>query len=360
MIDRQVLSRGEKPMRIQIAIFSTLALALIAPTIAHADQDCKDVLIHKVMDITDIKKNTYYSTSVLATLNRSSDQQSDKNGTVTVPGIGDAKGSDTEHLVTNLSSTYGLTEVSRDKSSYLIMSGQKEIIDAWRDCMRLNSGLSLVLESFPGGNEMLLHLEYLASSSATSNQANLELEEDVYVDKSKVDVVSGSRCLASGRIFRPGDQCDVHLITNSPWSAFLVVFPLKKLGDSPKELSYSTYVAPRAVLEGKKQPWGPVKTGRTAAGPRATISEEECFTADDGYTFLEDSIAIAAHPEGAGTVETCFPREMSEKKGYRLDQTGRRFCVQQVNRAKVPGDLYCSMSITATEAILSWNPPEAH
>jgi hypothetical protein len=40
-----------------------------------------------------------------------------------------------------------------------------------------------------------------------------------------------------------------------------------------------------------------------------------------------------------------------------VDQTGRKFCLQQVNGTPSKADHYCSLDITATEASVKWDPP---
>jgi hypothetical protein len=345
-------------MNILKICFAFFALAITGAGAAHSEE-CKDVLVNKIMDVADVKKDTYYRTTVLTTLSESTDNQTNSNASIDIPGIGAASYGDANHLAESLSSSSKFDEIRRDKSSYLIMSGQKAIVDAWRDCMKTHGGMSLTIERLDEGRHLLLHIVYFESSSNTADPVKLKLYRKVDIDGREARIVSGNDCLAKGKVYGPGDECDVTLVPASPWSAFPMVFPVKTLSQkAPKTLSYSVYVAPRATLEARVQPWpasGPATTKRTYAWDHATFSEVECFDASDGYVLLEKSIKITPRPEGAAIVASCFS-QMGGDVPYQIEASGRRLCVRQVNRDMVQGDKYCSLSITGTQAAMHWNP----
>ena len=54
-------------------LYSLIVVGAVWCSPALADDECKDVLINKVMDSVSIKKDTYYNTAVLSTLDAQTD-----------------------------------------------------------------------------------------------------------------------------------------------------------------------------------------------------------------------------------------------------------------------------------------------
>jgi hypothetical protein len=350
-----------------------LAAALYSSP-SYAQDECKDVLVNAVMNRLQVQKDTYYSTAILSTVDESSDSQEQQNANagVVIEGIPISLSyADAKRLKTNISKYYSLQAIASDRSSYLLMSGQENIIKAWSDCMKgggRGAGFSIRFKPLDGnaGKQTLLIIEYYKNNDPMIQQYDLELTSDVYLNPS-FQIQANADCLKKGRIFKPNDTCTVQLITNSenpPWATSPVVFIMKAHSPVETTASYSAYLGPRAILKGESEPWpaqGTKVTGRTYSLDHGVTSPEECFYATDGWVLLEKSINITRHPEGGATVATCLPNKYPDGKEYSLDATGRRLCVTQVNGTPSRADHYCSLSITATEATTKWDPlPPSH
>jgi len=348
-----------------------IALAFLASfsTGAAANDECKDVLVNKVMNELKVTRDSYYNTTVLSTLNESSDEadKTDAALGVVIEGIPISLSySDARRIKTNLSKYYSLNAIARERSSYLLMSGQDVIVNAWRDCMRnRGGGLSVRFVPLDGkaGKQTLLIIEYYKPADSTVKALNQVLTSDVYVDPA-VQVKSGGDCLKENKVFRAGDTCTVLLVTTSAWATMPIVLLTKtqqEKDDDAISASYSAYLGPRAALVGVSQPWpvtGAITTGRTYSFDHGVVSPVECFSSSEGFSLLESSLQITARPEGGATFATCGPMPIGKKgQKYIFDQSGKKACVQQVNGTPSKADHYCSLAITGTEATVKWDPP---
>ena len=275
-----------------------------------AQDECKDVLVNAVMNTLAVTKDNYYNTAILSTVNEQSDSSSDTSAGlgVVIEGIPISLSySDAKRLKSSISKYYSLNSIARERSSYLLMSGQDVIVNAWKDCMtKRGGGLSLRFKPLDGrtGKQTLLYIEYYKSADPTQSQLNLQLTDAPYLDKDEIEVKSGLECLKAGKVFRPGDTCTVLFLTKSAWTTMPFVMavktqPASRVAASPAAdaeiesnsiISYSVYLAPRAELVGKSRPWpqdGPARTKETYSYDNAVISSVECFKPTDGYFLLK-------------------------------------------------------------------------
>lgn len=346
-------------------VWSLLLICVLWNSAAHAQDECKDVLINKVMDSVSITKDNYYNTALFSNLNETKDDQTEHSasGGLEIEGIpGSLSYNDASRLKTSLSKTFSFKEIVTEKSSYLLMSGQKEIVGAWRDCMSERGGLGVRFEpQDKDGLQTLLEIEYIRPSNPTLTALDLQLANDVYMGTGGTRVLANEECLRKDKIYKAGDVCTVLLGEDTAWTTLpIVLFAKTKLpgGQPGNSVTYKAYLAPRAELVGSTRPWpseGAASTKRTYAGRWKVTSEVECFDASDGFVFLENSINVQARPEGSATVNSCG--SSIGNRPFALDTTGRRICVQQFNGAPNTGDHYCSLGITATEATVQWQPP---
>lgn len=355
-------------MRLFVSL--VVSLMVLSTQSAIADDECKDVLVNKVMNELKVTKDSYYNTAILSTLNESSDEaeKTDAGLGIVIEGIPiSLTYSDARRLKTSLSKYYSLNSIAQERSSYLLMSGQEVIVNAWRDCMRnKGGGLSVRFKPLDGkvGKQTLLLIEYYKPADSTLRALNQELTSDVYIDQAMVQVKAGADCLKAKKVFRPGDTCTVLLITTSAWTTMPIVLLTKTQGEKdgePTSASYSAYLGPRAELVGATEPW-PLKganiTGRTYSFDHGNISPVECFPSSEGYSLLESTVLITARPEGGADFNTCGALPIGKKgKKYIFDQSGKKMCVQQVNGTPAKADHYCSLAITGTEATVKWDPP---
>jgi hypothetical protein len=339
---------------------------------AFPQDECKDVLVNKVMNELKVTKDTYYNTVVLSKLNQSSDQQSSTGVGlgVEIEGIPFSLNySDARRIKANLSRYYSLNEIAQESWSYLLMSGQDVIVNAWRDCMtQKGGGMSVRFKPLDGkvGKQTLLLIEYIKPALPTTKALDLKLVDDVYIDPA-MEVKTGAQCLKANRVFRPGDACTVLLITKDApnikpaWVTMpIVLIAETQGGEQPTTASYSAYLGPRAELVGSIQPWpakGTYSTNRTYSFDSGVVSPVECFPSTDGYSLLENSLRIVARPEGGATYQTCTALPFGPKKeNYIFDQSGKKLCVQQVNGTPSKADHYCQILLTGTEATVKWDP----
>lgn len=341
--------------------------AALGASKSFAADDCKDVLVNAAMNKLEVTKDNYYNVSLLSTADQKKDDQktSDVEAGIDIEGIPfSLSKNDASRVKSSLSTYYSLNYIAKERSSYLLMSGQEVIIAAWRDCMRNHGGgLSVRFQPLDDkiGKQTLLLIEYYKPSDPAMKAPNLKLTTDVYVDWSTVDVKDGSGCLKAGKIFKPGDSCTVLLVTKSAWTTLPIVMLVKTVDDVPdaaSNIAYSAYLGPRAEVIGVTRPW-PLKGSNTTKGTHAfkdtILSPVECFEASEGFVLLENNIKIVRKPKGAATLNTCYPEKTGDKE-FTFDPSGKRVCVQQVNGTPSKGDHYCSLEIKGTEVSVKWDP----
>jgi hypothetical protein len=338
---------------------ATLLCCCLGNIAVYAADECKDVLVNKVMNMADIRQDNYYTMTLLSSLDerRTSDSKTNAELGVTISGIPfSLKNDDATRMSTQLNQTFDLGIIRRERASILLMSGQESIINAWKECMSRRGGLSIRFEPLNGnkGTQTFLHVEYFISGAPSPDIfPPLELSEDVFIDPDAASVQSGSECLHKKRIYNPGNDCTVQLKTKSAW----VTMPIIIHTTSPKvNNSYTAYIGPRAIIKGSTIVWpkdgSPFFTPRLYTAEHPAVGPTVCRNSDDPYTFARESLKIIAQPGGAAVdYDSC-------KTHYDLEPSGKRICIN-AEIAGVPGlaDYYCTVGATATEMTVIWDPP---
>ena len=245
---------------VQVIFLSFLSLFNINPAVS-SDQ-CKDILVNAVFNTLSVNKDNYYRTTLLSALDEKSEEDEKHNASLGV----DIEGipfylsySDARHLKSEISKYYNLNAIAHEKSSYLLMSGQKNRIDAWQDCIsKHGGGVSLRFEPLDGktGTLVRLFIEYDISVDPLIHSVPIQVIKDSYIDSKLVSIKENANCLKSGKIYRPGDSCPVLLQTQSAWTTLPINLQVKTVGKGAiANIGFSAFLGPRSRIVGSTQAW---------------------------------------------------------------------------------------------------------
>jgi hypothetical protein len=322
-------------------------------TFAYADDECRDVLVNPLFDLSTYTRDTYVSTAIIANLDSVSEEKKANNASLGAIIYGvpvDLKYSDASRVRAMLSSQYDFRAIQKDTVSLLLMSGQKNIIDAWKSCMTAKYSISTRVEPVEGsdGKQIVLHINYFAElSPGKPTPGPIKIASDIYIDSEKAKVLSGADCTKANYEFEPGSSCSIQFEMDSAWTAMPIVFNLK---DGKRRFSKVTYIAPRAQIVGDIKEWH--DSVGVYAHRTYTWSDLKCAKSEDGYVFVDNSIKYNITPKGASVENN------SCVANHTLDATGQRLCFKVgVMNMPAVADYYCTVDYSASQVKVHWDPP---
>jgi hypothetical protein len=114
------------PILIVVPLFSPMPFA-------YAGDECKDVLLNKVMNSTEVKRDTYYNISLLSTLNEATDDEQKKKAAagVDIEGIPSSfTYNDARRINSSLSSSFNLKYIAEEQR-WSCFAGQMAVWLRW-------------------------------------------------------------------------------------------------------------------------------------------------------------------------------------------------------------------------------------
>lgn len=344
-----------------------IAAAVAASTFqmqaAHA-AGCEDVLIHKVMDQKEYKRDSVFLLT-LATQSKDylKDDISMKTGLdFDIDGLPIGIDSDNaRHFEHQITTSLNLSTFQRDSVHYLVQSGQKNIVEAWKDCMSQQGGLVLTFEVHDERSGVL-HIDYLTPKDSIAVWPDLTLKETAPIP-TDFKINTGMDCLklAAGKpahVFKPGSNCDVDFALpadwakdRAAWTTWSVVIRTKA---KDKEISSNTYLAPRAKLVARTKVWPaapPVAMAGLYAYDHGLTSRLDCKTTDAGYVFLNKfNLRPVETGHGGGNCRVTTAA---------IQEPGTAFCLTSgLGGIYEKGDYYCHIDVAGTEAKFEFDPAE--
>jgi hypothetical protein len=357
------------------------ASSLIAEARAEVTQDaCKDVLTNQVFDRSlSVSDTTFWETYASSTDKLDASEKTSDSGATF--GIGDIGFGLTSKDATKISN-HIKQDIKDDKfyhntSSVLLLSGQTNILSAWQTCMQnQGGGITTYFTSIEGRPTVVeLHIDYKHNTRGFDGGA-LKIASDVVVNQSLGIPIEHKDCISKGKTLNPGESCIAKLQMVSAWSSddFLITFT-----DGRRNIDFSAYLAPRAVLRLERTSWPTAKMASdwAASHPRVdpinvlsrygddtTGSRPWDISAqrdlDDGWFFVEgkqtlspnkayvlesDGIVVDRRPGGSATINDC-------DGGYRVAPTGDRLFIGIGLHFPGPGEHFCNVTVNGTIARL--------
>lgn len=353
-------------MKTFVCKIAAVAMAILTSgSIALAQDRCEDVLINKVMDTQEYKRDGVF---LLTLATQSTDYL--KNATSMKTGLDFAidgipigvTSDNANQFERQITRSLNLTAFQRDNVYYLLQSGQKNIIDAWSDCMSQRGGLVLTFES---QNEYrgVLHIDYLVPKGTFSEWPDLTLQEDVPIP-ANFKINTGMDCLKrqpgkSAHVFKRDSRCDVDFELPADWTkdraAWTIWSVVLRAKTSSKQLSFSTYLAPRTKLVARSKVWPaspPMQMAGLYAFDHGVASALDCKSSDAGYVFLQNKFKLQpvewGHGGGRCRVNTAA-----------VQDPGTAFCITSaLGGIYESGDYYCRIDVTGTEIKWEFDPAE--
>jgi len=333
--------------------------------VALAQDRCEDVLINKVMDTEEYRRdNVFLLTLATQSTDYLKGSESNKGGLgFDIDGIGgNVSSENARQFERQISNSLNLSTFQKDSVYYLVMSGQKNIIDAWKDCMSQRGGLVLTFE-VQSERRGVLHIDYLVPKDTFADWPDLTLQENVPIP-ADFKINSGMDCLkrSPGRpahVFKPSSHCDVDFELPADWpkdrAAWTTWSVVLRAKSKDKELSYNTYLAPRTKLVARQKVWPAPDRTMAMAGlytfEHSVPSKLDCKSADPGYVFL-DKFNKQPHEWGHGG-GNC--RVNTEK----IQDPGTTYCMTSaLGPITESGDYYCQIDVSGTEIKFEFDPPE--
>ncbi|MGM4903791.1 hypothetical protein AB8B21_18255 [Tardiphaga sp. 866_E4_N2_1] len=337
-------------------LFITAVTIALFPQVAAARDECKDVLINKVMDITDLKQTREITLAVLARTSTSkSDAQSVQTGAkFPIEGIPvEGQGNWARSQKSEMSKSLDLDLAVRESGSLLMLSGQAKIVSAWKDCMlQKGGGLGTYFEPIgDGARQVFFHLEYMQDSlKKGKQQLPLTLMNDVFLD-ANVKALAGEECFKKGFVMKPGEECTVQMVVPSAWTVVPIVMSFSSSEDGSKS-SISDVLLPRvspvvqtvAVSLSIPEIYS---VGGVASSPT------KCLDAPQSYSFVAGPKIIPNARGAAATANSC-------DASYTFNETQTRVCIDAriARTPRAPADYYCSWQIEAVAATIAMFPPK--
>lgn len=329
-----------------------LLFTLSVPCNAALADQCKDVLINAVFDVTKVNWDRYTMVAAFSNLSNFVDKRKAKGTDVTVPiyGVPVTLGhKDASKVKAKSEQQYDFEAVEKDTGSLLLMSGQANILDAWTTCMANRGGLGLRIQPLDK-TQLILHLVYHKRSGSGLigiDPGPITIADDVYIPDQFATKTNGG-CLQKGKVYQPGDTCKVQLVANDAWATAAI---LVNVTAGTGQFTEDAYIAPRTQLRGK-----PRTVSVTAdqwysyAGPQS--GPLKCVDAAEEEVFVEDTIRLDEQPAGLAVKGTTCKAE------HTIDAAATRFCVRSWVNAPGKGDHYCTGSGTIMAVKPYWDPPK--
>ena len=339
-------------------LLAAIALLVSSATVSLAADECKDVLINKVMDLKEVKITREITLAMLASLSTSSsdDQNIDTAAKFPIEGIPfEGQGSWARSQKSLLERSIDLTTTLNESGSLLMMSGQAAIITAWSECMRARGGgIGIYFTAAgDGANQVYLNIEYTKAASITVKQFPLELTSDVYLgEPGEVRAVGNQDCLQKGFVIKAGENCIVQLVVKSAWTSLPVTMSFKTQdGQESARVTLKDVLLPRVTPS--------IETNSLSATPGALYSkggansnlEPTCIDARSGWTLVEP-IQVIQIPQWAAIANNSCHNEVV------MNPTKTRVCVRTwLEGTPVRADYRCDWRVAAVEARVEFNPP---
>jgi hypothetical protein len=298
-----------KLFAVSIGTLLTLGYSVpIALAQYRAQDQCKDVIIHPILDTLTVKNNTLFWLSYLSQQNANLQQSNENDRSVMgeISGLkADISGSDKDFLREELSRRINLDVLYENYTYIALQTGQANIIAAWDDCMKNHGGgptayFTSVPDS-PGLPQRVdFHIDYIKTNSF--RQPDLEIAEPIDIPEEIAKPIQGQECLKKGYKLKWGSTCTVRFEMTSMWSADVVTVPIT---DGDYRIDLSAYLAPRVVPEIEILEWPTYKSveksprqsrvtkinqmsfASSKDAKEGVDENQNCQPADEGWVFLE-------------------------------------------------------------------------
>lgn len=345
----------------RLPVFLT-SLAVITHALpALAEDQCKDVLLNAPMNVKDFRSESYFQLNQIFAL--SSLNANESNSGFSVGGV-PITASDAQRTLNTLSEMYSMNEIAVNRESYLIYTGQENIIRAWQGCMADRGGLSVNFRPTgdPDDRDIFLSVTYFRNSLGPVHLPDYRLTDDVELalgtDASRpleITPADRMRCLAAGVIFSPGSECKVRIRVPSAWSTLAPIFHLVEIGATGLQHDLSAFLPPRAVLRWGTpdemvwpNPGSPRVWAGTYYGPPPPQRYE--LHTKPGYTLLTRSISIG--------LISCVGA--TGRVDQQIDPNGKYVVVYVIMLSTTdnpPGLHTCDAHVNGTQVKPEWYPP---
>jgi hypothetical protein len=367
-----------------VAAVTTLWCVVPAAAQTEAQDRCREVLAEQSFDPTAGENSTFYVLSRFSA--EAGGQQNSPNppeARFAFPGITAALSTtDVGQMLRPLLPAAEWQTISQNRFPVLLLSGQEQILKAWRDCIAdQGGGLTVYFQAVSGKPTTVeLHIDY-RRPEAGSDLPAWRVERNRPINPKWGRVVERPECLQKNYTYAPGQECIVKIETVSAWSAGNVTLTLSD-GKATKDVS--AYLAPRATLRGEQKGWptnkmisdwarahpndNPInvlsryadeKTGARAWDLTAQrevetgwyfVEGRRTMSADNAYALQSDDVHVDVKPSGSANSRDCVG-------GYRIDPAGKILFMGIGLGPAVSGPSWCHVTVTATMAKLVFDPP---
>lgn len=318
-------------------------------TMSHAKDECKDVLTEKVLDFTSIKSSREMKLVALAQMTRddSTAESTDLFGEYI--GVASGSASWAKSQKAKLEESLDLNFALSESGSILMLTGQEEVISAWRACMTDKGGrLGAYFTPVTGSErQVLLNIEY-PRKGIGSGAGPLKLLEAPFLEQG-TEILSSGDCISKGYTVRPGDTCSVLLVVPSAWTILPVVLNFED--ENGTRISVTEVLMPRVLpvfrSNNRSQSLPDLYTfDNYVNNPLVTLS------ATEGFTFL-DSFQVIAIPGGAAIPNNSCSSNAS------LNETRTELNVNSgISNVPAKADYMCKWEVKAIEAKIDLMPPK--
>lgn len=325
----------------RIAHWIAIALTSLLAGQVHAQDFCGDILKEGIYSYSSYKEDSYYNQIIWSRFMKSNYETSktDQNGGFGVPigkvvFNGNYSKEEYEQKKSQIENQYFNNINSSREIDIALMSGDPEIIGAWKSCMQQRGGgISVRFEPTDPLN-VFMTIQYF--NQGTKNKE--KLAEKVELPKG-VTVTSGEKCLKKGASYVSGKACIVQLKLDNPLTTMEVVVDGKNSSAKawlPARIQLNKEVKPYPFDDKHKlHDWAHKRT--TQHRTSIVLSEEEI---KQGWSFDKDSAKADLIRITVNNTRNRCHSTFIDVSSYRLSYG---YTIYAGNRRRRDGHIECMM-----------------